>query len=303
MNARGIAQLIVLWALLLLGSLALSFAYAMRTEALASRNGLDGERAYYQARTGISRTLALLAAMPPDNVARTRIAGGGEDASYEVRLESESGRIDINIVADDVLKEVLGKGGLTAEEVESVGDAILDWRDGDDEPRERGAEDADYAALPEPIRPRNGKLESLEELRFVRGVTPALFRDFLSRVFTVYGHARAVNVNAAPVEVLQALPGFTPEFAARVVSRRGEAPFRMPAEVAVLPGGEAIPAGRLSLLSVVPGSNIYAIAATGRAGGGVVRVIRCVVEIGSFGAKPVKILRWADHVSSVGEAG
>ena len=35
MNREGIAQLVVLWALLLLGTLAMSFAFSMRTEAMA----------------------------------------------------------------------------------------------------------------------------------------------------------------------------------------------------------------------------------------------------------------------------
>jgi Tfp pilus assembly protein PilX len=45
-DSKGIALLIVLWALLLLGTLGMSFSFAMRTEAKAARNGLDGARAY-----------------------------------------------------------------------------------------------------------------------------------------------------------------------------------------------------------------------------------------------------------------
>ena len=41
------------WALLLLGTLAMSFAFSMRTEAQASRNGLEAARAYFLARTGV----------------------------------------------------------------------------------------------------------------------------------------------------------------------------------------------------------------------------------------------------------
>ena len=38
---RGIASLLVLWAMLLLGTLALAFSLSMRTEGQAARNGLD----------------------------------------------------------------------------------------------------------------------------------------------------------------------------------------------------------------------------------------------------------------------
>src|SRR5512134_1041789 len=139
-GTRGIALLIVLWALLLLGTLGMSFAFAMRTEAMAARNTLDGARAYYQARTGINRVIALISSTALDNVLRVPVTGGEEDASYEARIASEGGKIDINLVAEEMLKEILRNGGLSPEEAENVGDSILDWRDEDDAPRATGAE-------------------------------------------------------------------------------------------------------------------------------------------------------------------
>ena len=120
-GARGIAQLVVLWALLLLGMMAMSFSFAMRTEALAARNGVDAARAYYQARTGIHRAISLLSVSAADNVLREPFAGEDEDASYETRVTAEGGKIDINYVSETVLKEVLKNGGLSAEDAESVG--------------------------------------------------------------------------------------------------------------------------------------------------------------------------------------
>ena len=55
-----------------------------------------------------------------------------------------------------------------------VADAILDWIDEDDEPREYGAEIEYYSSLDPPYSPRNGSIESIEELLLVRGVTPDL---------------------------------------------------------------------------------------------------------------------------------
>lgn len=57
---------------------------------------------------------------------------------------------------------------------EDVADAILDWIDEDDEPRDFGAESEYYTTLDPPYAPRNGPLVSVEELLLVRGVTPAL---------------------------------------------------------------------------------------------------------------------------------
>ncbi|MEO8271380.1 MAG: hypothetical protein ABI557_16785, partial [Aureliella sp.] len=58
---------------------------------------------------------------------------------------------------------------------EDVADAILDWLDEDDEPRPLGAEFDDYYLhLPNPYKPANGPIESIEQLLLVRGVTPQL---------------------------------------------------------------------------------------------------------------------------------
>lgn len=296
MNARGFAQLLVLWALLLLGTLAMSFAFSMRTEAQASRNGMEGVRAYFQARTGVERALVLLRSGPADGQSALRVSGADGDAGYEVRIEQEGGKVDLNYVSEPLLKGILKQGGLTAEEAEQLGDAILDWRDEDDIPRRNGAEAPDYAGLPEPLRPRNGRLASLEELRYVRGVTPVLYAGLFSGAFTVFGGGPQVNVNAAPVEVLRMLPGFTPESAARVVQRREESPFRSIAELSLFLGGEGVRGELLPHLTTVSSSRFYTITSTGRAGGQVVRSIRCTIDVAGAGRDVVKILRWEDQV-------
>jgi general secretion pathway protein K len=298
---RGIAQLLVLWALLLLGTLALGFSLSMRTEAQAARNGVDDARAYFQARTGIMRAVALLATVPADNVMRMEIAGEEGDSSYAVRVESENGKVDVNFVADDVLLEMLRKAGLPDDGAEELRDAILDWRDDDDNPRARGAEAPEYAQLPEPVLPRNGKLLSIEELRFVRGVTPELYDRFLSRAFTVNGSSPQVSYLLAPSIVLRSLPGITPEGAARIVERRAADPPLSPAELAAMVGEGLLTSQGLALIAGGGLSNRYTITATGRAGGGVSHAVRCLAEISGGGKNTVKILGWLDQAPREGE--
>lgn len=55
-----------------------------------------------------------------------------------------------------------------------IADAILDWLDDDEEPRPNGAELEFYSTLPTPYAPKNGPIDSVEELLLVRGVTPQL---------------------------------------------------------------------------------------------------------------------------------
>ena len=292
---RGIAQLLVLWALLLLGTLALGFSLSMRTEAQAARNGVDDVRAYFQARTGVMRTIALLSTVPPDNVMRMELAGEDGEASYEVRVESENGKVAINFVADDVLLEMLRNAGLPDDEAESVRDAILDWRDEDDIPRPRGAEAPDYSQLPEPVLPRNGKFLSVEELRFVRGVVPELYERFLSRVFTAHGNSPQVSYLLAPETVLRSLPGVSAEAVARILERRGADPPLSPAELAAMVGEGLLTSQGLALIAGSGTSNLYTITATGRAGAGVSHAVRCLAEISGGGKKGVKILGWLDQ--------
>lgn len=97
----------------------------------------------------------------------------------EVRygLENESAKLNVNsLLLADQYAENAGREllmtlpGMT----EDVADAILDWIDADDEPREFGAEIEYYATLDPPYAPKNGPLETIEELLLVRGVMPEL---------------------------------------------------------------------------------------------------------------------------------
>ena len=57
---------------------------------------------------------------------------------------------------------------------EEIADSILDWVDEDDEEREFGTESGYYRGLAPAYVPKNGPLDSLDELLLVKGVTPEL---------------------------------------------------------------------------------------------------------------------------------
>lgn len=88
-------------------------------------------------------------------------------------LEDESTRLNL-IALMAIEKKVPGTGrqilmglpGMT----EEIADSILDWMDEDDEAREFGAEAEYYSAFQPPCTPKNGPLESIEELLLVRGI-------------------------------------------------------------------------------------------------------------------------------------
>jgi general secretion pathway protein K len=262
---------------------------------MAARNGIDEARAYFQARTGVNRAVMLLTSLPADNVLAAAIAGEEDDASYDVRLENEGGKVDVNLASEEVLLEILKKGGLPEEEAESVRDAILDWRDEDDVARPRGAESAEYAQMPEPATPRNGKIRSVEELRYVKGVTPEFHRAFLSRVFTAHGNSPKVDPRRAPEIVLRSLPGVSVEAVERIVAGRKADPPISAVDLAAMVGEGLLTAQGLALVSGGTSSNVYTIVATGRAGGDVIHIVRCLVEVSGSGKKSNKMLMWLDR--------
>ena len=51
-------------------------------------------------------------------------------------------------------------------------DSILDWIDTDDLHRLNGAESDYYQSLPNPYKAKNGRLDTLEELLLIKGMSP-----------------------------------------------------------------------------------------------------------------------------------
>ncbi len=89
-------------------------------------------------------------------------------------LVDECSRINLNVIANfEILDEdpiarnmLLNLPYMT----EPIADSILDWIDADDDPREYGAEFESYSVT----LPRNGAIDTIEELLLVQGVTPQL---------------------------------------------------------------------------------------------------------------------------------
>ncbi len=109
------------------------------------------------------------------------IAPGMENGYFSgVRygLEDESTKLNLNAILPlaegaesfDPREVLMKLPGMT----EDIADAILDWIDTDDETREFGAELDYYSAQVPGYAPKNGPLDSIDELLLVRDVTPWL---------------------------------------------------------------------------------------------------------------------------------
>ena len=85
--------------------------------------------------------------------------------------------------------------------------AVLDWMDGDTQPRDLGAEDLYYFDATPPYRAANRRFASVSELRAVANMSPDLYlalEPFLS-VWPDTGERLKLNVNTAPAQVLRTL--------------------------------------------------------------------------------------------------
>jgi len=83
-------------------------------------------------------------------------------------------------------------------------DAVVDWIDTDSDTLPYGAEDLDYLQMKTPYRAANQPMQSVDELRLVRGFTPEIVEK-LRPWITALPQPTEINVNTASKEVLGAL--------------------------------------------------------------------------------------------------
>lgn len=207
-RSAGMVLILVLVVVALLSLAALSFSQWMLAEREAAELAVRQSQAQALADSGIEMARLYLALDSADqneaggwyenpDYFRARVIRDDTDPRYRGRftvvspavddlglrqgirfgLEDESTKLNLNtlLLADEYAENgarqiLLALPGMT----EEIADAILDWIDPDNEPREYGAEADYYALLDPPYLPKNGPLESIEELLLVRGVTPAL---------------------------------------------------------------------------------------------------------------------------------
>ncbi len=119
-------------------------------------------------------------------------------------LVDEERKINLNTAPPEVLTRLLQLlGTLKETEIAVIVDSILDWRDEDKEKRPYGAETFYYMGLDDPYECKDGKFENVEEILFVKGMTPEIFSALAPNI-TVTGSGR-VNINTAGSVVLKAL--------------------------------------------------------------------------------------------------
>ena len=208
-SQRGIALVIVLWLLVLLTVIAASHARAIRTETRLAANQLDAGKARSLAETGVHH--AIMELLVRDEALRWPADGRVNrlryiDGEVAISIRDARGLVDINKVTATVLDSVLAGTGIDAEQRQALVGATLDWRDKDNLKQISGAEDDDYRRAGMKWAARDGAFSSIEEFRYVMGMTNALFEQ-LAPYLTVHSGQAGVNLDFAPpwlVSVLSA---------------------------------------------------------------------------------------------------
>lgn len=123
-----------------------------------------------------------------------------------------------------------------------LSDALRDWLDqGGEVTTPGGAEDIEYLSLPQPYRSADQPLQSVDELRLVKGFT-AKAVEKLRPFVTALLYYTPVNVNTAPDQVLAALTNLPLSALQPVLDNRVSKPFADTAQFnAMLPSGTLPP--------------------------------------------------------------
>ena len=224
---RGFALIAALWLLVALSALALEVSLVARERRLAAANTIEGTQARAAAAAGLEHARARLAAMLErgaldpwrrvDSVFAGDLALG--EARYRVTLRDAAVALNLNRATETELRRLLVALRVDAGQADGVAQSIMDWRDPDDLRRARGAEREDYLRDGAPLLPRNGPLQSLDELRYIKGMTPEILAQ-ARPCLTLLGTGQ-VNLNAAPRPVLLALPGIGEEAAGVLLRHQG----------------------------------------------------------------------------------
>ncbi|MGH8426642.1 MAG: type II secretion system minor pseudopilin GspK [Gammaproteobacteria bacterium] len=161
-----------------------------------------------------------------------------EGGAIQGKVEDLQGRFNLNDLVDKNGKEntvafsVLQHLFTVLNIDPGLANAVLDWVDADDIPRETdGAETGYYSSLDPPYASANALFVSATSLLLVKGITPEIYAR-LAPYVTALPVNTPVNVNTTSAPVLAAIvPDLSLEEARSVIQERGTKGFENPQQV------------------------------------------------------------------------
>ena len=274
---RGVALLIVLWACTMLAIMLGGYAALARTEGLQARNQFAQTQAQYDAEAGLAQAIYHL----QDPLPQQRWIADGRSyalpyngATLDVSAVDENGKVDVNAATPQVLQAFFKAAGMRDEDATVLAAHVVAWRSYTGEAGV-DSEDAKYTAAGLDYGPRHGPFASIEELRMVLGMPPAIYAAIANEV-TVWSGRAAPDPTTAPALALAAIPGMTPESIRQTQAARLN---RQPLGGVTGPGG------------VTHSIRSEAILADGTSA-----VVRATIRLRGTGAgsQPYAVLRWQE---------
>jgi len=190
-KARGSILIIVIWAIAVLAVIVGGTQVVCYRMAAVGAKNLEQVQARWAARAGVEQVIAVLSynlenPNPSDALAIVRdledtAVGKTGTGTWEITHVmdgqlylgpmDESSKLNINTVSMNEMTE-MDLDGLS----QDVIDAIIDWRDEDDEVSLMGAEEDFYRNRNLNYEPRNSDLKSVAEMELIAGVWPESLR-------------------------------------------------------------------------------------------------------------------------------
>jgi general secretion pathway protein K len=275
-DETGVALVLTLVIVTLVSVIVLELNYLMRVDIHASTNFRDGVRSYYLAKSGVTVVKELFSrdVQELEELKNTLLVGGSHtlpigDGSTTVRVVDETGKINVNSLDSETAAPQPTAGTQPAQPTRGASravqprqaptespwmqitqdlfqrlgvdpmlvGAIKDWIDVDDIPTgPGGAEHGYYRGLNRPYPARNGPMETIGELRLIKGFTDeVLLKLGARRVGGIIDPATnlyltalpaqggwKVNINTAPAPILNSLTHEVGQFGDIIVQRRAQ---------------------------------------------------------------------------------
>ncbi len=251
-NESGFALILTLVITALMVAVVVEMIHQVYVDTSISRGFRDGQQASVLAESGVMAVNKALS----QNIDPTLLSNflvkplSDEVGSLEIKITEESGKININDLVtpdgtynDATQKALLRLGSiLTPQLPGSIWPPVADWISPVGITHPGGVGPSYYGTQNPPYKARNAKLLTLTELSLVMGVAPEIPRKLSPylRMFSEFNPTipSQVNINRAPIEVLQALDSsIDARTAERIMEQRRIKAFENIADVNVrVPG-------------------------------------------------------------------
>lgn len=202
-QARGLALMGVIWVIAVLSLACIAALRVITFDVDIAASDIHGARALQVAEMGIALG-SHPQVQPFDPILQQMNEETGE--GFQVKLESEAGRFNINaiLLQDDkiLLRDIFMSWGLDLDSAQAVADTLGDWTDSDDNVALNGAEVEEYERLGRINQPFNRPFYNVDEMRLVLGMdlVEAVRPDW-REWFTIWSSG-PLDVNDATAEMI-----------------------------------------------------------------------------------------------------